>query len=74
MKDACGKANSFRFIPSAVVAKSFRIPSRRASVPKFSKDRTVPTPERDDLRDVLPSLLGDLNFLFVRKDRTLLPS
>ena len=73
MKDACDKANSFRFIPSALVAQPFRILSRRASIPKFNKDRAISIPGRESLRDVL-HLTGQRFKAPFCEESTLLPS
>lgn len=65
LKNAWGKVNLVRLIPSAMVAKPFRVLRRRASVLKFNKGSTHPTPE-DDLRDS--------RLLFVKRERTFFSS
>lgn len=74
VEDACGKATPLRFMPSAVVVKPFRVLSARASVLKFNKVRTVPTPEGVSQRCSLSPLLRDSRLPFVERRRTLLPS
>lgn len=69
----CGKADPFRFMPSAIVAKPFRVLSGSSSVPKFNKGRTIPTPEEEGLKNLSP-LLRDSRLLFVKSKRTFFPS
>lgn len=67
----CSKTDPFRFMPSAIVAKSFRVLSRRSSVPKFNKGRTIPAPNGEGLKD---PVLRDSRFLFVKSRRILFSS